>query len=523
MDLPLPLLGIDYMGSAAPDFNYCRGSNNMWLSPDGYMETRPAVTRINSNTYTVASPVRGLYFSELMGELMFVRGHELFSIDTGNGQITEYGALPSSTNPRVCMVDYMGMLYIATGSILVRLDPSDPAAGVQTIPKAPDTADIPELDFLVAWQERLWGIKGETLWGSGYRTADDWGPADGSITTSLGGHLDVRYGDGAKLTGMTIYQGGFYLTKGRSDGMVSSFWEVTGSSFRAESTDPYSLHLVSNGVACVNPFTMVPTLNSVMFMGNGGHVYSEQSMDKYVFPQSVPVNQRVAPAFRIDIEPLCAAFQPMLGYYFLLFGNPVSNYYTVWAYHPGTGGWWWWTLPTINAVMVAPGPNDQLYFGDDRGYIYKLNIGYYGKDKGPTVEQVYSSGFSTAILDTASTRDKFFEWFYIDYVPIGHAGQVWLDYREGRGYTYIYTGSVFSDARVNQGVLGWDERASQWDSPEVGWDMGSPIERRNRVNRRASSMQISIQANTPFRMLGMALTGGTIAQRQRGWTKRGLS
>lgn len=513
IDMQVPRLGINYMAPYASDYNYCRGAGNMWFSPLGYLETRPSVRRISHNESTNFGPIKGMLYSETRQKLFVAAGTKFCVLDEDN-KLTEIGDL-TGNNDKVCLLEYLSNIYVASGGVLQVYDGT--TLSVPT--PAADTVPIPQLDYIQTWQERIFGFKNYTLWGSGYRTADDWGPISADVSTSLGGSIDIRPGDGGIIMGFIIFQGSFYIMKGNKAGLNGSFWTLTGSSFRDDSSDLYSLRLVNEGIGCVDPFTVAPAMNSVLFLGDGGNVYSQVSVDKYAFPQSMPVNQLVQDAFRTNLDPVCATYQPMLGYYFLIMSNFTTLFSEIWCYHEGTGGWWRWTLQDIRPTFACKGPRDELYFGDGDSRIYRLNHGYYGSDGDEDSSLTYVSGFTTYSIDTGNTFDKFWEWLYVSYLPLGGAGQMWVDYREGRGYTFAYTASVLSEHDDNLGVVGWDAIASQWDVPTFKWDMGRSIERRNRINRRAASLQLRLQSNTAFRLIGISLTGGTIARSIRGWTK----
>jgi hypothetical protein len=267
---------------------------------------------------------------------------------------------------------------------------------------------------------------------------------------------------------------------------------------------------------------MHPILNTVMFAGPGGLMFTEKSVDQHVYPQSVPANDTVVLAFRNGTKPECACYQPTLGYYFLINAQQSGEYYEVWAYDSVTPGWWRWSLAGVNVTMVTDGPDQKVFFGSKDGKILELMNGLHGYDldEQKSGGMRYSSGFTLQSIDANSTRDKFFEWFYIDYLPLGPAGQMWLDYREGRGYTYKYTSSALSGSEENALTVGWDTPISQWDKDGIAWDAGRTVEKANRVNRRSNTQQVSVYSNVAVRIVGLAINGGMIARKARGWSKR---
>jgi hypothetical protein len=546
LDIPMPALGIDYQNVSKTDWQYCREATNVWVSPAGNLESRPSVlgytpeitldqTSTPSNTRD-GSAVTGLYFSPSFKQLFMAKkksdGNNYlfrFDPDIDGDHVQELGLL-TGKNDQVCMLDFIdppqekvGRVYIASGGVVQYWDGD--VLTVQAIPTvAPEKyAPVPELDYLAAWTDRLWGFKGHTVYGSGYRSPDDWGPKDGAQVGPLGGNIEVRPGDGANITGFCIFQGAVYLTKAASVGHQSSYWTITGSSFLAASTDPYALQLINNGVGCTNPFTMTAVTNSVVFAGADGRIYSQESVDRYAFPEATPLNMKVITGFTGRAKPMCSAFQPMLGYYFLVSKEEDGPFYDIWCLHLGTNGWWKWHLAIDEyPTSICAGPKDILYIGTNKGMIYQLDSLSYGIDGGKGLKEVpYISSIHFGIMDANSTRDKFFEWLFVDYLPLGRAGQMWVDYREGRGYTYVYTASALSESSRNNASVGWDSPASKWDDEEgeIGWDMGGTVEIKNRINRRSSTMQIALSANTPFRLIGLAVTGGMIATRDRYWTK----
>jgi hypothetical protein len=524
----------------------------MWVSPQGNLETRPSFNAAlpEMSMLSTEEPfktrnggaVTGVYFSPAFRQLFFSKKmadgkNHFFRYDQtldfymdGTTQVSaarELGVL-TGTNDQVCILDFIdppntkvGRTYIASGGILQYWDGDNLVT--QTKPASGSFANVPELDFIATWTDRLWGFKGHTIYGSGYRAPDDWGPIDGAGTGTTGGYIEVRPGDGAVISGFCIFQGQVFLTKAASVGHQESFWTISGTSFNAASSDPFSLTLINNGIGCRNPFTMVPVSNSFVFAGADGRIYNQESMDRYAFPESTPMNMKVISGFTTRTEPQCAAYQPNLGYYFVVNKEPTGPFYDIWALHLGTSAWWKWHLALDeNPTSICTGHKDALYIGTNSGMIYKLNTLSYGVDGGAGVKTLpFTSGISFGIMDANSTRDKFFEWMFVDYLPLGHAGQMWVDYREGRGYTYAYTGSVLTSTSKNNASVGWDSPASMWDDPEevIGWDMGGTIEVKNRINRRSSTMQIALSANTPFRLIGVAVTGGMIATRDRYWTK----
>ena len=484
----------------------------MWLSPAGNLETRPSIKPI-VNIGTEA-PIQGIYYFTLGSYLIVASDNKLFKVG-GAFHVEEIGLL-SGENERVSMCQFLGKVYIASGGVLQVYDGST----VSLVEPATGMVPTPELDFITEWQERLWGFKGDSLYASGYRAVDDFGTADPSVANfSTGGHMEIRPGDGTSITGLCVFQGSPYLTKGSANGRAGSFWTITGSSFVAETTDPFSAKLVNNGVGCINPFTMHSSLNTILFAGPDGNIFSESQLDQYVYPQSMPANNRVIPAFLGDNEVACAMYQPKLGYYMVVLRNGATKYHEIWANHVGTNSWWLWQITNTEPCFIASGEKDIVYIGDLSGIVHIIDTKIYGTDGGNNLTKIENvwSGLSFGILDANSTRDKFFEWLFVDYLPLGQAGQMWVDYREGRGYTYAYTASALSGGAQTAMTVGWDYAVSQWDVPEIGWDMGGTVEVMNRINRRTSTLQIALNANTPFRLIGVSITGGMIATRTRSW------
>ncbi len=542
-DLPLPMLGIRYQNAANTDFQYCREAINMWVSPAGNLETRPSIlsaTWVDTEDTTGrptpirdGSPVTGVYFSPSFKNVFFSKKKSdgknyLFrfdpDLDGDTQRIYEVGEL-TGDNDKVCIIDFMEptsasrtRVYVASGGVPQYWN----GMSLMTQTKAgPDFAEVPELDYITTWTDRLWGFKGYTVYASGYRAPDDWGGATGASTGTNGGYIEVRKGDGADISGFCIFQGEIYLTKAAKVGHQSSFWTITGNSFNASSTNPFSLHLINNGIGCVDPFTMVAVSNSVMFAGSDGRIYSQSSVDRYAYPESTPENMNVIASFTGRTTPVSASFQPVLGYYFIINKESSGIYHDIWAYHIGTKGWWRWHLSLEEfPTCICAGERDTMYIGTSSGSVYRLDPATYGVDGGRGVRSTnFTSTLSFGIIDANSTKDKFFEWLFVDYLPIGHAGQMWVDYKEGRGYTYAYTASALSEISRNSLSVGWDSPSSQWDNPEQGWDMGGTVEVKNRINRRSSTMGVTLSANTPFRLIGIAITGGLIATRDRFWHK----
>jgi hypothetical protein len=511
----------------------------MWISPDGNLETRPSIVPIIK--LPNGGRITGLFHSKMFNCTFIVSNgtssegtpwvpgdNILFKLDTSTQPpiATALGAL-SGKNEKVSIIEFINPMsetktdpniFIASGGILEHYD----GVSIKAYPKNTGSIDTPEMDYITSWQERLWGFKGNTIYASGYRDPGDFGPSSGEIQLTTGGQIEIRPNDGTEISGICIFQGNTYVTKAEKGGTKGSFWTITGTSFHPESSDPITVKLINDGLGCVDPFTMLPTLNTVMFCGIDGQVFSQSEVDRYAYPQSVPTNQRVLPAFKGNNEPFVAAFQPRLGYYTVLMRNESSGFAEIWAYHVGTQGWWRWELINASPTFIAPGERDQLLFGDINGVISRMDLSSYGVDGGNDItrRQQYTSGLSFGIIDANSTRDKFFEWLFVDYLPLGDPGQMWVDYREGRGYTYAYTSGVLSDQNQTAKAVGWDFAVSQWDVPHVGWDMGGTVEVANRVNRRTSTLQIALNANTPFRLIGVAITGGVIATKFRSWYRK---
>jgi hypothetical protein len=523
LDIPLPSRGIDYLTVNKTDFEYCRSSTNMWISPSGNLETRPSMIPI----FQGIGRVTGLFYTKLFDTTLavfngsydlsgkWVKGDNMLYKWDGTS-LSSIGKL-SGANLQVRIIEFLGKVFFASGGQLQQWDGT--TLSVPAIKTGGNP--IPSVDFIDTWQERLWGFRDQTLYISGYRDAGEFGATSGTATGFTGGFIEIRPNDGTNISGFCIFQGGIYVTKSSEDGVKASFWTIEGSSFNATSTDPFAVKMINDAVGCVNPHTMCPTLNTVIFVGEGGTVYTEENIDVYAQPQSVAINQRVAPAFKGANSPLCAAYQPMLGYYVLLMGNESTSFSEIWAHHVGTKGWWRWELINNHPTCVSAGHRNELLIGDVDGVVYRLDEANYGIDGGNNItkRQSYTSGLTFGIIDANSTRDKFFEWLFVDYLPLGESGQMWVDYREGRGYTYAYTGGLLSGGAQTSKTIGWDYAASIWDTETVGWDMGGTVEVANRINRRTSTLQVALNANTPFRLIGVAVTGGVIATKFRSWSR----
>lgn len=482
----LPLRGIN-IATQEIGQDECRDAINFWLSEYGNLESRPGTVRITNSPGN--GPVKGIYFSEALGKLLVAAGTNLYLV-ADDGAVTTLGALAGEA-PKVSMIDFVGKVYIASGTGLQCYD----GTSLSTVVKA-GTTDVPNLLYLVVFGDRLWGCEDNSrvAW-SGVRSATDWG--GGADLT--GGYVFVRDGDGAKISGLCLYQGGLLVAKSTSLGTKVSTWKVTGAT-PAE----FAVTLISEGVGSICLHAMDRMMNDAIFAGNGG-VYSYVMTQEYQYPQAFPLSLKVRPMYD-RFHPTIGRYHPRLGMYFL--GTQEG---AIFVYHSGAESWWRWTFSGFDASYLATGKGDVLLIGGSNGHVYRLDQtrNVWTDDGTAYVMMLLSRVFD---LDSPLRR-KWLSWFYVDFLPFA-SGMLGVDYRRGYGLEYQFS-TVFP-TETTEVPAGWDG-SFRWDTNGIGWDQGTVSTVRDRIGIQGDTIQFQFAATAPLRLIGMGLEGGVLWKRPLGW------